>query len=132
MGKVCAAKMAAERAQEKQMSLFDFDQDHVSPLPGFSHDIILSRLDNGTAQANISQRIKYHSPTGFEWGYGGSGPADLALNILSLFIPQDEAYRLHQSFKWDFIATMKPEGGMIPNAEIREWIRNHTEESHAE
>src|SRR5512135_81505 len=23
-----------------------------------------------------------HSPTGFSWGYGGSGPADLALSIL--------------------------------------------------
>jgi hypothetical protein len=25
-----------------------------------------------------------HSPTGFEWGYGGSGPAQLALAILAL------------------------------------------------
>ena len=24
-----------------------------------------------------------HSPTGFEWGYGGSGPAQLALAILA-------------------------------------------------
>jgi len=24
----------------------------------------------------------YHSPTGFEWGYGGSGPADLARSIM--------------------------------------------------
>lgn len=26
--------------------------------------------------------VMLHSPTGFEWGYGGSGPADLALSIL--------------------------------------------------
>jgi hypothetical protein len=24
-----------------------------------------------------------HSPTGFEWGYGGSGPAQLALALLA-------------------------------------------------
>ena len=27
--------------------------------------------------------IRNHSPTGFEWGYGGSGPAQLALAILA-------------------------------------------------
>lgn len=27
--------------------------------------------------------IRSHSPTGFEWGYGGSGPAQLALAILA-------------------------------------------------
>ena len=27
--------------------------------------------------------LRRHSPTGFEWGYGGSGPAQLALAILT-------------------------------------------------
>jgi len=27
-------------------------------------------------------RLRNHSPTGFSWGYGGSGPAQLALAIL--------------------------------------------------
>src|SRR5262245_22144387 len=26
--------------------------------------------------------LRNHSPTGFEWGYGGSGPAQLALALL--------------------------------------------------
>ncbi len=30
----------------------------------------------------LERRIVWHSPTGFEWGYAGSGPADLALNLL--------------------------------------------------
>ncbi len=29
------------------------------------------------------QHVIRHSPTGLEWGYGGSGPADLALSILA-------------------------------------------------
>lgn len=42
--------------------------------------------ENGVAECSIPQRHKHHSPTGFEFGYGGSGPADLALNILALII----------------------------------------------
>lgn len=42
--------------------------------------VVVTRED-GT-QANL-RRVVLHSPTGFEWGYGGSGPADLALSILA-------------------------------------------------
>ena len=31
-----------------------------------------------------------HSPTGFEWGYGGSGPAQLALAILADHLRDNE------------------------------------------
>lgn len=42
-----------------------------------------------------------HSPTGFEWGYGGSGPAQLALALLADHLGDDErAVALHQEFKW--------------------------------
>jgi len=30
---------------------------------------------------NDSQKVRNHSPDGFAWGYGGSGPAQLALAI---------------------------------------------------
>jgi hypothetical protein len=59
-----------------------------------------------------------HSPTGFEWGYGGSGPAQLALAILAnhLGVPPRakpegnakaaRAVRLHQRFKALMIANI--------------------------
>lgn len=50
-----------------------------------------------------------HSPDGFEWGYGGSGPAQLALAILAdHFGPDFEgtAVRLHQAFKGKVIARL--------------------------
>lgn len=51
--------------------------------------------------------IENHSPTGFEWGYGGSGPAQLALAILADALGEDKrAARLHQSFKWKFIGAL--------------------------
>jgi hypothetical protein len=41
-----------------------------------------------------------HSPTGFEWGYTGSGPAQLALALLADHLADDqEALEIYQSFK---------------------------------
>jgi hypothetical protein len=49
--------------------------------------------------------LRNHSPTGFAWGYGGSGPAQLALAILADAYGDDEiAQELYQDFKWAFIA----------------------------
>lgn len=60
-----------------------------------------------------SQRFHNHSPDGFAWGYGGSGPAQLALALcLRIFeykrapndwvsLPFD-----YQQFKWDIIAKL--------------------------
>lgn len=46
-----------------------------------------------------------HSPSGFEWGYGGSGPAQLALGILADHLnDDDEAVALHQEFKRTVVA----------------------------
>ena len=54
-----------------------------------------------------------HSPTGFEWGYSGSGPAQLALAILADHCSETaEALNLHQRFKWLVIAELP----------FREWI----------
>jgi hypothetical protein len=51
-----------------------------------------------------------HSPTGFGWGYGGSGPAQLALALLADSLgDNDRAIRLHQCFKFKVVACW-PEG----------------------
>ncbi|OGS01441.1 MAG: hypothetical protein A2V88_13965 [Elusimicrobia bacterium RBG_16_66_12] len=72
---------------------------------------------------NIPQAIKLHSPTGMEWGYGGSGPADFALNILFHFTGDREfAERYHQEFKGQFVAGLPESGGRIPGATIKAWI----------
>ena len=65
-----------------------FHQDGQRPLP--------HRLD-----------VRDHSPTGFNWGYGGSGPAQLALAILCDFLEdEDVAGTVYQSFKWAVISTL--------------------------
>jgi hypothetical protein len=67
------------------------------------------------------QRWIVHS-CGFEWGYGGSGPADLALNILGRFVTPRTAWLLHQDFKWQFIAPMVESGGSLSANAILGWL----------
>lgn len=89
-------------------------------------DIKLWRLPDGTAQANIPHGLTFHSPDGFEWGYGGSGPADLALNILAQFTSLRKADDLHQLFKREVIAKLDHDSNHTLKAEdIQAWIDDH-------
>ena len=64
-----------------------------------------------------------HSPTGFAWNYGGSGPAQLALAILAdVTCDDDLAVRLYQKFKADVIANMPRGKWELPESAVREWI----------
>lgn len=86
----------------------------------------------------------YHSPTGFEVGYGGSGPADLALAIAcdhfgvevdfdfskltSAETERDKrarrAWGLHQPLKWAYLAVPSVRGGVrITDREVSEVAR---------
>ena len=65
--------------------------------------------------------IERHSPDGFNWGYGGSGPADLALSILTDFVGITIAEKFYQKFKFNFIALAGSEL-VIPSILIKEWL----------
>jgi hypothetical protein len=70
-----------------------------------------------------SLKYRNHSPDGFAWGYGGSGPAQLALAILLEF---DEAHaeQLYQDFKWEVIANLPQDKDFVlPMARVREWLK---------
>ena len=88
------------------------------------HDVSLERDDNGNAVVNVPREIIVHSPTGYDWGYQGSGPADLALNIVARFVGRSAAEKngLYQEFKRKFIAIMPEEGGVISKDEIEAWF----------
>ena len=65
-----------------------------------------------------------HSPTGFNWGYGGSGPSQLALALLADHLGNDQvAVKLHQQFKWQVIARLPiDEPWEISSQEIDAWL----------
>lgn len=73
----------------------------------------------------LEQRIVYHSPTGMEFGYGGSGPADTAINVLALVVDTREAVRLHHAFKDEFIARVPRAGGELRMSEVRAWVASY-------
>jgi len=77
------------------------------------------RLDPGA-----SQKIYNHSPDGFQWGYGGSGPAQLALALLlDVTGDGDMSVSLHQDFKRHFVASWG-ESWQMSTGQIREWIES--------
>jgi hypothetical protein len=67
--------------------------------------------------------LSNHKPSGFEWGYGGSGPAQLALAILADCLCDDTvALALHQDFKWAFIAGIKTPEWRLTSGDVLDWV----------
>jgi hypothetical protein len=99
--------------------------------------IILERRD-GVVYTNVPHLVTHHSPDGFEFGFAGSGPADLALNILEWLLKDvgyegdrqkiwrgycfQLAYHLHQHLKVDIIARMPRAGGVIKVNAVKDWL----------
>lgn len=50
------------------------------------------------------QHLVLHSPDGFEYGYGGSGPSDLARSIVGhMMVTDTPPAVIYQQFKRDFV-----------------------------
>ncbi len=56
-------------------------------VPDFEQGLDFSDRLMHRVQTNVRWSVVAHSPDGFEWSSGGSGPADLSLNILNMFCP---------------------------------------------
>ena len=64
-----------------------------------------------------------HSPTGFSWGYLGSGPSQLALALLMHFGATDkEALAFYQDFKNDVIGELPQTDFEINNGVASGWL----------
>lgn len=70
--------------------------------------------------------LERHSPAGFEWGYGGSGPAQLALAILAEITQDDQvALGLYQDFKWQLVSGIQNDEWILFEDNVWSWIRNY-------
>lgn len=78
---------------------------------------------------NRSCKVFNHSPDGFNWGYGGSGPAQLALAILlEEGLTEDEACRWHQTYKSEVISRLPRDGWQITTYDVLDFLtRNNAE-----
>jgi hypothetical protein len=88
---------------------------------------LLSRTDEEegrVVEILFDPRYFRHSPDGFEWGYGGSGPAELARYLTygvarHVKLPRDRWDDLDcQRVKWEVVARVPQHGDEIPAREI--------------
>ena len=87
-----------------------------------------SEAKDGDEQAPLPLRLDLgdHSPAGFAWGYGGAGPAQLALAILADFTGNDRyAVANHQSFKRDVIARLPEDRWELWGEYVAVWVARH-------
>ena len=73
-----------------------------------------------------SLALRNHSPTGFAWGYGGSGPAQLALALLLHITDKEMALEHYQSFKWE-VAEGLDLNFRLRIADVAAWLAARTE-----
>lgn len=141
-GPICAGR----HAQDAEIAKRDKFADENDPTP-FTVGLVMrrggKRGDADRTQmpiTNIPHLVVHHSPDGFEFGYGGSGPADLALNACQLYLNATGyqgrtsqcydgscytlAWRLHQDFKRAFIETAPHWGAVIPFERIEAWMND--------
>lgn len=79
------------------------------------------RVNGKRLDPRPSQRLMNHSPDGFNWGYGGSGPAQLALAILlAAGLTSRKALTHYQRFKWEVVARQR--GDWSLEIDIDQWL----------
>lgn len=87
-------------------------------------------LDDQELLPARSLAVSNHSPDGFEWGYGGSGPTQLALAIMLELVPDVRlAQSLYQQFKWDFIASIEGDE-FVMGINAGDWMKKNLPSAH--
>lgn len=83
-------------------------------------------VTDGTGCRGLDPRfdLRKHSPTGFEWGYGGSGPAQLALALAADVLGNDEAaLDVYQRLKFRVVGRLPADGWTLTEAELADTLR---------
>ncbi len=86
---------------------------YSGPRPGFIHEEPLDpRLD-----------LLRKSPSGLDWGYSGSGPAQLALAILAHCVGDKIALAHYQGFKLRYVAQFGRDHWTMTADEVRSAVQ---------
>ena len=94
----------------------DPDWKHVGEVHVFEDEMRVRLLPTMTEHVN-------HSPDGFAWGYGGSGPAQLVFALLfDVTSDLDKTQRYYQEYKWDVVANLPREAWTVTADSIIEWL----------
>ena len=96
-------------------------------------DVVCKRTEDGQAVVTgVRHDLVILSPTGFEWGYFGAGPSDLAFNIL-LTATGDRSFasRHNTRFLDEVVARIPLSGGVIPASKVLECIARFHDDDRA-
>lgn len=126
-GKVCARKMGVEG----NVIALCLGFDPHAPKEGPPSDYLGWR-ERGIAHAGTRDHLlnprfdlANKSPTGFDWGYGGSGPAQLALAILAYHTGDEEfTLQYYQSFKGRVVSTLPRESWRLTHEFVEGFVRD--------
>lgn len=80
-------------------------------------------------RAARSQRVWNHSPDGFEWGYRGSGPSQLALALVLDATDSSAIAGLCYGWFRDALVANWGDAWAITAGEIREWVEQWKNEN---
>jgi hypothetical protein len=75
-----------------------------------------------------SMKVRLHADA-FEWGYAGSGPAQLALALLlEEGVSPELAITLHQRLKFYTVVHLKKDEWSITGTQIRDWFKQEMDD----
>ena len=101
--------------------------------PHLLRDVICTRTDDGWAVVTgVTHDWVVHSPDGFEWGYSGNGPLELALNILLYATGnRDFAGKHCLRFRDEVVGRIPLSGGVLRAREVLEWVARFRDDDRA-
>ena len=68
--------------------------------------------------------LRNHSPSGFEWGYAGSGPAQLSLALAAdVLADDDQAQAIYQDLKFKVIGRLPHVQWTLTEDQLRQAIQ---------
>ena len=69
-----------------------------------------------------SYKLRNHSPDGFSWGYGGSGPSQLALAICLEASDEKTALEHYRAFTLEHVANWPGTEDVDVTIDVKAWI----------
>ena len=90
---------------------------------GCEVDVIDKASPMGGYPLDPRRDLRNHSPDGFEWGYAGSGPAQLSLALLADALGDDEkAQQFYQDFKFKVVGRLASDNWELSQEDIRQSV----------
>lgn len=97
----------------------------VRDAHGHSTETVVLVREPGQPPRSLAPRLdlRNHSPTGLNWGYGGSGPAQLALALAADVLGDDEqALDVYQRLKFKLVGRLPEDGWSLSERQLQDTI----------